>query len=67
MSETRKRRSYDETFKRDAVRLVVEEGYSFARAPETARTSSISLRRLFLIARIPPARSRQGGWVVNPP
>lgn len=29
MSESRKRRSYDEAFKREAVRLVVEEDYSF--------------------------------------
>jgi len=44
MSESRKRRSYDEAFKREAVRLVVEEEYSFARAAEAVGVSEQSLR-----------------------
>lgn len=44
MSEPRKRRSYDEAFKREAVRLVVEEDYSFARAAEAVGVSEQSLR-----------------------
>lgn len=44
MSEKKKRRSYDEAFKRDAVRLVVEEQYTFARAATAVGVSEQSLR-----------------------
>ncbi|WP_391581031.1 transposase [Botrimarina hoheduenensis] len=44
MIESKKRRSYDEAFKREAVRLVVEEKYSFARAAEAVGVSEQSLR-----------------------
>ena len=44
MSGAKKRRSYDEAFKRDAVRLVVEEKYSYARAADAVGVSEQSLR-----------------------
>lgn len=44
MSETKKRRNYDEAFKREAVRLIVEENYSFARVAEGVGVSEQSLR-----------------------
>jgi transposase len=40
----RKRRAYSEEFKRDAVRLVVEEGYSFQAACEAVGVCQQSLR-----------------------
>lgn len=40
----RKRRSYSEEFKRDAVRLVVSEGYSFQAACEAVGVCQQSLR-----------------------
>jgi transposase len=43
-SKKRARRSFTEEFKRDAVRLVVIEGYSFQRAAEAVGVSSRSLR-----------------------
>ncbi len=39
-----RRRPYDEAFKRDAVRLVAEEGYSFKAAAEAVKVSEQSLR-----------------------
>lgn len=39
-----RRRPYDEAFKRDAVRLVAEEGYSFKAAAEAVNVSEQSLR-----------------------
>jgi transposase len=43
-SKKRARRSFTEEFKRDAVNLVVVEGYSFKRAAEAVGVSSRSLR-----------------------
>ena len=40
----RRRRSYDESFKREAVRLVTEEKYSFAAAARAVNVSEQSLR-----------------------
>lgn len=40
----RRRRSYDEAFKRDAVRLVAEEKYSFKAAAKAVHVSEQSLR-----------------------
>ena len=40
----RRRRSYDEAFKRDAVRLVSEEKYSFKAAAAAVNVSEQSLR-----------------------
>ncbi len=40
----RRRRSYDEAFKRDAVRLVAEEKYSFKAAAAAVHVSEQSLR-----------------------
>lgn len=40
----RPRRSYDEAFKRDAVRLVAEEGYTFNAAASSLGMSEQSLR-----------------------
>ncbi len=40
----RRRRSYDEAFKRDAVRLVAEEKYSFKAAATAVNVSEQSLR-----------------------
>ena len=40
----RKRRSYSEEFKRDAVRLVVEEGYSVRAASEAVGVCEQTLR-----------------------
>jgi transposase len=40
----RRRRSYDEAFKRDAVRLVAEEKYSFQAAAKAVHVSEQSLR-----------------------
>ncbi|MBX3435129.1 MAG: transposase [Pirellulales bacterium] len=40
----RPRRSYDEAFKRDAVRLVSDEKYSFASAAQAVGVSEQSLR-----------------------
>ena len=40
----RKRRNYSEEFRRDAVRLVVEEGYSFQAACEAVGVCQQSLR-----------------------
>lgn len=39
-----RRRPYDEAFKRDAVRLVAEEGYSFKAAAEAVKVCEQSLR-----------------------
>jgi transposase len=39
-----RRRPYDEAFKRDAVRLVAEEGYSFKSAATAVKVSEQSLR-----------------------
>ena len=39
-----RQRPYDEAFKRDAVRLVAEEGYSFKAAAEAVKVSEQSLR-----------------------
>ena len=46
MSEKPKRvrRSFNEEFKRDAVNLVVKQGYSFKAAAEAVNVSSRSLR-----------------------
>lgn len=43
-SKKRKRRSFNDQFKRDAVNLVVVEGYSFAAAARAVNVSSRSLR-----------------------
>ena len=43
-SGRRRRRSYDEAFKRDAVRLVAEEKYSFKAAAAAVNVSAQSLR-----------------------
>ena len=40
----RRQRPYDEAFKRDAVRLVAEEGYSFKAAAEAVNVCVQSLR-----------------------
>lgn len=40
----RKRQSYSDEFKRDAVRLVVEEGYSFKAACEAVGVCDATLR-----------------------
>jgi len=40
----RRRRSYDEAFKRDAVRLVAEEKYTFKAAAKAVQVSEQSLR-----------------------
>ena len=40
----RRRKSYDEAFKRDAVRLVTDENYSFAAAARAVGVSEQSLR-----------------------
>ncbi len=39
-----KRRSYSEDFKRDAVRLIVEEGYSFKAASQAVGVCGATLR-----------------------
>ncbi len=39
-----KRRSYSEDFKRDAVRLIVEEGYSFKAATQAVGVCGATLR-----------------------
>ncbi len=39
-----KRRSYSEDFKRDAVRLIVEESYSFKAASQAVGVSGATLR-----------------------
>lgn len=39
-----KRRSYSENFKRDAVRLIVEEGYSFKAASQAVGVCDATLR-----------------------
>ena len=44
-TETRKRRNYTEDFKRDAVALVTEQGYSIAKAAQAVDTSENNLRR----------------------
>ena len=41
----RKRRRFTEEFKQDAVRLVVNEGYSFAAAAESVGVGEQSLRK----------------------
>jgi len=43
-SSKQPRRSFTEEFKRDAVNLVVVQGYSFSRAAEAVGVSSNSLR-----------------------
>ena len=43
-NEKRKRRVFNEQFKRDAVNPVVVEGYSFAAAARAVNVSSRSLR-----------------------
>ena len=50
----RRRRSYDEPFKRDAVRLVSEEKYSFKAAATAVNVSEQSLRAWH--AKLAPAR-----------
>jgi transposase len=44
VSGRRRRRSYDEAFKRDAVRLVSEEKYSFKAAAAAVNVCEQSLR-----------------------
>ena len=41
---TRSRRSFSEEFKRDAVNLVVKEGYSFGKAAQAVNVHENSLR-----------------------
>ena len=51
-----RRRSYDDTFRRDAVRLVSEEGYTFKAAAVAVNVSEQSLRVWYakLVPAAPP-------------
>jgi transposase len=54
----RKRRRFTEEFKQDAVRLVVNEGYSFAAAAKAVGVGEQSLRKWH--ARLAPLRAPCG-------
>ena len=56
-SGRRRRRSYDEEFKRDAVRLVSEEGYTFKAAAAAVGVSEQSLRDWHAKFAPPPSRA----------
>lgn len=57
--QTKRKRSYSDEFRRDAVRLVVEEGYSFKAACEAVGVCDATLRAWH--ARFAPPPSPCGG------
>jgi transposase len=61
----RKRRTYSEEFKRDAVRLVVEEGYSFQAACEAVGVCQQSLRAWHAKFAPPPEPCGENATVVE--
>lgn len=45
MTNKRQRRKFDDEFKKEAVKLVTEQGYSIAKAAEAVNVSENNLRR----------------------